>query len=141
MIEERTLYDILGVEPNAPPEKIRAIYRLRTREAHPDRNHGNEEPQKQLNQAYEILSDPEKRREYNKLMGLPSNPRAIKSGKPTYQEISVSFQKAGEPIPYTFQRWEPCRRCWGVPCWRGMRMSEKGRREQLEEVGATVTLK
>ena len=116
MIEQQTLYDILAIEPNAPIEKIRAIYRLRTRESHPDRKHGNEQQQKLLNEAYEILGNPEKRKEYNQQMGLPLKTRPIKSGKPTYQEIAISPQQTNQPISYTFKRWEPCRHCWGEGC-------------------------
>jgi DnaJ-class molecular chaperone len=112
----RTLYDIFGVEPNAPIEKIRAFYRLKSREAHPDRENGNEELQKLLNDAYEILRDPKKRKQYNQQMGLPLKPRAIKPGGPAYQEIEVSRKDANQPISYTFSRWEPCGRCWGEGC-------------------------
>ena len=73
-----TLYDILGVEPDAPPEKIKAIFRLRSREVYPRREGvGNEELQKQLNEAYEILKDPDKRREYNEQTRLPTTPHKL----------------------------------------------------------------
>jgi DnaJ-class molecular chaperone len=135
LIEEHTLYDILGVEPNDPLEKIRAIYRLRTREAHPDRGGGNGQLQMLLNEAYEILSDPEKRRKYNERMGLSLKPRPIKPGKPTYQEILVTPQNAGQPIPYRFKRWEPCSRCWGQGCTYC-----RGKGKTLETVTLTVTI-
>lgn len=135
MIERPTLYDILGVEPNAPVEKIRAIYRLKSKQAHPDRKDGNEQLQKLLNEAYEILKDPEKRREYNQQEGLPLTPRPIKPGKPTYQEIEVSSQQGDQSIPYVFKRWEPCDQCWGEGCTR---CQSKGR--TLETVRLTVTI-
>jgi DnaJ-class molecular chaperone len=135
LIDRLTLYDILGVKPDAPAEKIRAIYRLKTREVHPDFNHGNQEPQKQLNLANEILSDPDKRREYNEQMGLPIKPRRIKAGKPTYQEISISPQRADQLIPYTFTRWEPCTRCWGEGCY-----GCQGKGKIQEAVRLTVTI-
>jgi DnaJ-class molecular chaperone len=131
-----TLYDILGVEPDAPPEKIRAIYRLRSREAYPHREGiGDEELQKQLNEAYGILKDPEKRRDYNEQMRLPANPRPLKPGKPSYQEIRVSNQHANRPVSYTFSRWEPCSRCWGEGCTRC-----RGRGKTLEAASLTVTI-
>jgi curved DNA-binding protein CbpA len=77
---------------------------------------GNEELQKQLNVAYEILRDSDKRKEYNQLLGLPLNPRSLRAGKPSYQEIQVDTQAANQPVSYTFFRWEPCERCWGEGC-------------------------
>jgi DnaJ-class molecular chaperone len=136
LIDKRTLYDVLGVEPNAPVEKIRAIYRWRSRQTYPrSPGVGNEELQKQLNGAYNILQDPEKRREYNEKMGLPLKPRPLKPGKPTYQEISVDTQDANRPISYVFTRWEPCSRCWGEGCTRC-----QGRGKTLETVRLCVTV-
>lgn len=63
------LYTRLGVTPNATPEEIRKAYRRGALREHPDRNPGNgreaEERFKKLNQAYEILSDDNKRRMYD----------------------------------------------------------------------------
>lgn len=114
----RTLYDVFGVEPNAPAEKIRAIFRLRTQQNHPDRKNGNGDLQKLLNEAYAILRDPDKRREYNEKLGLPLTPRSLKSGKPVYGEITLEHQQANQPVTYSFSRWEPCNRCWGEGCSR-----------------------
>ena len=121
MIEDRsghTLYDVFGVEPNAPAEKIQAIFRLRTQQAHPDRKNGNGDLQKLLNEAYAILRDPDKRREYNEQLGLPLTPRSLKPGKTMYGEIELSRQEANQPTSFSFTRWEPCSRCWGEGCHR-----------------------
>lgn len=130
-----TLYDILGVEPNAPIQKIRAIYRLRTREAHPDLGSGNGQLQTLLNEAYEILSNPQKRQEYNEQIKLHSQPRPIKPGRPMYQEIVISHQDADRPIAYTFKRWEPCHRCWGEGC-----TTCQGKGKRLETIKLSVTI-
>jgi DnaJ-class molecular chaperone len=131
-----TLYDILGVEPKAPAEKIRAIYRLRTRETYPRRpGVGNEEVQKQLNEAYEILKDPDKRRAYNEQMGLPLSPRSLKPGRTIFQEIEIATQSTNRPISYTFSRWEPCPRCWGEGCSRC-----RGKGKTRETVNLAVTI-
>lgn len=113
-----TLYDVLGVEPDAPAEKIKAIYYLRSREVYPYRpGVGDEELQKQLNEAYQALKNPEKRRAYNEVMKLPLTPRPLKPGKPIYIEVRVNQETSPDtPIPLTFSRWEPCRRCWGEGC-------------------------
>lgn len=113
-----TLYDVFGVEPNAPAEKIQALFRLRTQQNHPDRKNGNGDLQVLLNEAYAILRDPDKRREYNERLGLPVTPRTLKPGKPVYGEIELSRQDAYQPVSYSFTRWEPCSRCWGEGCAR-----------------------
>ena len=134
MIDQHTWYDVLGVEPDAPTEKIKALYRLRTKLVHPDLNAGNDVPQKLLNEAYEVLGDPDKRKEYNQQAGFPT-PRKTKPGKPTYQEIQVNSQQANQPIFYSFRRWEPCDRCWGEGC---SRCQYKGK--TLETVNLTVSV-
>jgi molecular chaperone DnaJ len=61
-------YKILGVSSSATPEEIKKAYRILALKWHPDRNPGDpkaEERFKELAGAYEILSDPEKRREYD----------------------------------------------------------------------------
>jgi DnaJ-class molecular chaperone len=128
-------YDLLAIEPNAPPEKIKAIYRLRSRQAHPDRSGGNEEWQKKLNAAYEVLSDPEKRREYNDNLGLPTRSRPLKPGQPIYAEIQVKCHNQTQDVPFEFKRWEPCARCWGEGCPRC-----RGKGKTLETVTLTVTI-
>jgi curved DNA-binding protein CbpA len=59
-------YEILGVPAHATQAEIKAAYRSLVKRYHPDRNAGNESAQIQsINAAYEILSDPEKRRRYD----------------------------------------------------------------------------
>ncbi len=53
-------YEILNVKPDATPDEIKKAYRLLSKSLHPDVG-GNEEDFKKLNEAYSILSDPEKR--------------------------------------------------------------------------------
>lgn len=63
-------YEILGVAPKADQHEIKAAYRRKALKYHPDHNagdQGSEERFKQVTQAYEILSDPARRRAYDRM--------------------------------------------------------------------------
>lgn len=61
-------YRLLGVARNANPDEIKTAYRRMAMKYHPDRNPGNKESEasfKEINEAYEVLSTPEKREIYD----------------------------------------------------------------------------
>lgn len=69
-MEYRDYYKTLGVEKNADEQQIKKAYRRLARQHHPDVNPGDkkaEERFKEINEAYEVLSDPEKRQKYDRL--------------------------------------------------------------------------
>lgn len=69
-MEYKDYYKILGVERNASKEEIKRAYRKLALKTHPDRNPGNskaEERFKEINEAYQVLSDPGKRARYDQL--------------------------------------------------------------------------
>jgi molecular chaperone DnaJ len=64
----KTLYDVLGVKKNASADEIKKAYRKLARENHPDRNPGDtaaEERFKEIQAAYDVLSEPDKRKQYD----------------------------------------------------------------------------
>ncbi len=69
-MEYKDYYKILGVDRSASQEDIKKAYRKLALKYHPDRNPDNSEAElkfKELNEAYEVLKDPEKRKKYDKL--------------------------------------------------------------------------
>lgn len=69
-MEYKDYYKILGVEKNADEKQIKKAYRRLAREFHPDMKPGDKAAEarfKEINEANEVLSDPEKRRKYDEL--------------------------------------------------------------------------
>lgn len=69
-MEYKDYYKILGVDKNAGQEEIRKAYRKLAAKYHPDKNPDDKEAEskfKDINEAHEVLSDPEKRKQYDAL--------------------------------------------------------------------------
>lgn len=69
-MEYKDYYKILGVDKNASQDEIKKAYRKLAVKHHPDKNQGNkaaEEKFKEMSEANEVISDPEKRKQYDEL--------------------------------------------------------------------------
>src|SRR5918995_5059290 len=66
-LEYKDYYKILGVDRSADEKTIKSAYRKLARKYHPDVAKGKEDRFKEVTEAYEVLSDPEKRRRYDTL--------------------------------------------------------------------------
>lgn len=73
MAEKRDLYEVLGLKKDASIDDIKKAFRKKAMQYHPDKNPGDkvaEEKFKEVNEAYEVLSDSDKREKYDRF-GLP----------------------------------------------------------------------
>src|SRR5258706_15192239 len=86
--EFKDYYATLGVSREATPEEIKKAFRKLARQYHPDTATDKkiaEEKFKEINEAHEVLSDPEKRKKYD--------------------ELGANWQAGGAPSPGAQRRW------------------------------------
>ncbi len=90
---ERDYYEVLGVGRNASPEEIKRAYRKVALKYHPDKNPGDktaEEKFKEASNAYDVLSDPEKRKIYD-IRGHAGVHNAGFQGYTNFEDIFTNF--------------------------------------------------
>ncbi len=142
----RDFYEVLGVGRGASAEEIKKAYRKLAREYHPDRNPGDgaaEERFKEVQQAYDTLSDAEKRKQYDaqgtfagfgrgpgpgggfgadigdifsSLFRRGAGPQEAARGRDLETEVKLSFQQAidGTELPVTVPKQSTCKTCSGT---------------------------
>lgn len=96
----KNYYQILGLEPFADADAVKAAFRKLARQHHPDLNAGNaqaEERFKAINEAYEVLSDPGRRAMHDaSLQAMQGGPAA---GKAAYKKQAEQTQPKGKATP------------------------------------------
>jgi len=128
-------YDTLGVAKNATQEELKKSYRALSMKYHPDRNPDDAEAEerfKKINAAYSVLSDPEKRQQYDNrdnpfmnmmhgwgdMMGRPRrpDPNAPRRGNDLRYIAGVPLYKTvlggDHTIKFSYQ--DPCEKCNGI---------------------------
>jgi molecular chaperone DnaJ len=91
---ETDYYQLLGVGKNASQEEISRAFRKLAKKHHPDRNLGDKTAEKrfkEINAAHEVLSDPQKRKQYDQLR--EARARGFATGD--FSDFSQFFRKAG----------------------------------------------
>ncbi len=132
-------YDVLGVPRDATPDQIRTAYRALVQLFHPDRlrhlrpevRDFAEERLKTLNQAYEVIGDPDRRAVFDRGLASPAGTRAPASPSPRSNAGSYAPPRH-TPAPPQRRPSEPVTAQW-TPRPPGPAVERQQRRERLEQ--------
>ncbi|TML11931.1 MAG: J domain-containing protein [Actinobacteria bacterium] len=118
----KDLYDALGISRGASQDEIKKAYRKLVRQYHPDKNPGDEEAEerfKEIQGAYDVLSDPEKRKQYDAFGSADGRPGGFPGGGAGGFDfdfrVNVSFEDAlrGVETQIPVELDTTCRECGG----------------------------
>ena len=157
----KSYYEILGVSKTATEDELKSAFRKLARQYHPDLHPGDEAAAnkfKEVNEAYETLSDAQKRAEYDAMQaggagaghaGGGAKPQS--SGGDISLNVTLTFEEAafGTQKEITVNRFEPCAACRGTGAKNGTQYVKctncggtgKVRYEQETPFGRVVSMK
>ena len=90
-------YNILGVEKGASQEEVKKAFRKKAHQHHPDKGNGNEEKFKEINEAYQVLGNEEKRKQYDQFGSAFENMGGQGAGGFNWQDYA---RQAGGANPF-----------------------------------------
>jgi DnaJ-class molecular chaperone len=105
MSSKRDYYEVLGLSKSAAAAEIKAAYRKMALKFHPDRNKeaGAEDKFKEINEAYQVLSDPKKKQTYDQFGHAAFDPSSgMGGGQGPFGGGFGGFQNAGGGGPFTW---------------------------------------
>jgi DnaJ-class molecular chaperone len=97
-------YNLLGIPKNAPDKDVKAAYRRLARKYHPDVNPGDKSAEarfKEINEAFEVLSDPDKRKKFDQYGSDFENAEAFARARQQSQQQSGSYSRGARSSPFT----------------------------------------
>jgi DnaJ-class molecular chaperone len=102
MAAKRDFYEVLGVSKSATPEEMKKAYRKLALEWHPDRNKAANAADKfkEINEAYAVLSDPQKKQTYDQYGHAPFQPGGGGAGGPQGNPFGGGFGQG--PFSYSY---------------------------------------
>src|SRR3989344_4035811 len=107
MAAKTDYYDILGISKGAPADEIKKAYRKQALEWHPDRHQGADKEAaekrfKEINEAYQILSDPQKKSAYDQFGHEAFSPGGMGAGGFRGQNPFAQGGQGGQWGPFTY---------------------------------------
>lgn len=100
MPDERTLYDVLGVDRDATPQQLKRAYRRQVLLTHPDTGEADRSRVRRVLEAHRVLSDPDRRRRYDARL-------AVREGGPDGHNFARLCAGIVDALQSGFGRAEP----------------------------------
>lgn len=93
-----SMYDILGITKDATEEEIKQAFRRRAQQTHPDKEGGSEETFKQVKEAYEVLSNPARRSNYDSTGSTKEGPTVEQEAEGVLASVFEQFLGSGMDV-------------------------------------------